>query len=529
MLGKRNSQRSLFQVPFWAQELIADDSFYARMGVFWRQVSHDEDLAGMYEENQGRPSIPPSILSGVLILQYFDNATDREAADKVRFDLRWKLALDLPLDNQGFDYSNLSRFRSRLAEHGQERYAFDALLRLAIAAGFLRRDAEQVIDSTPIYGAAALQDTYTLLRNGLRKLLVAMGEKDPARRQLAKRLKLEQYLGGEKPELDWADPEARRAHLQELVAGAGRLLAEARSADLEAGSEAQGAQVLLEQLLAQDVTQDDAGHPIIRRGVATDRVISTVDTEMRHGRKSASTRFDGYKGHVAVEPETELVTDVLVTPGNAYDGEAVEPLVDEQAARYYLRPQAVVGDQSVIDAERRHALCQRGIEPVGKVSSQRLGGRYAKADFQIDLAKGAVTCPAGHTVREHRERTDQHGRLRQIFTFPRELCQACPRRMQCTTAQRTGRTIQIHPYESLLQAAREEQQTDAFKQRYHAARSTVERVIAHLVRHGFRQGRYFGLAKTLFQALWAAAAVNLQRLMTLLSEREGPQALRMVA
>jgi len=529
MLGKRSSQHSLFQVPFWAQGLIGGDSFYARMGALWPRVSQDDDLADMYDETQGKPGIPPSLMSGVLILQYFDDVSDRETAERVRFDLRWKLALGLPLDYRGFHYSSLCRFRSRLVEHSQERYAFDKLLQLAIAAGFLSRDAEQVIDSTPMHGAAALQDTYTLLRNGLRKLLIAMGESDPQRRRLAKRLKLSRYLNNRKPELDWADPVARKAHLQKLVADVQRLLAEACTAELAEGSVAQGAQTLLEQLLAQDVTADDDGQYEIKQGVAKDRIISAVDPEMRHGRKSSSTRFDGYKGHVAAEPESQLITEVLVTPANAYDAEAVEPLLDEQAARHGLKPFAVVGDQSIIDAERRRVLAEREVEAVGKVTARRPDGRYAKADFEIDLGKGTVTCPAGHIVSENREHRDERGRVWRVFTFPRQLCGICPHRERCTTAKRTGRTVRLHPQEDLLQAARAQQKTPGFKERYHHARAAVERIISHLVRHGFRQGRYFGQAKTLFQALWAAAAVNLQRLMGLICERDGAHSLGMVA
>ena len=526
MLGRRYPQHALFDVPVWAQGLIAAlDTFHVHMGAFWSRVSQDADLAAMYHARQGRPSIPPSLLSGVLILQYVDDLSDREAADRVCFDLRWKLALGLPLDDGGFDFSTLSRFRSRLSAHGAERYAFDKLLQLAIAAGFLRPDGEHVIDSTPMHGAAALQDTYTLVRNGLRKLLLAMGADDPARQRLAKRLKLSQYLPNRKPELDWGDPVARQAHLQELVAAAERLLREARAARLPEGSEAQGAQALLEQILAQDITDDD-GQPTIRRGVATDRVISTVDPEMRHGRKSASTRF-GYKGHIAADPESELITEGTVTPANTYDGEAVETLLDAQQAHHGLQPRAVVGDQAVVDAQRRHLLATRGIEAVGKVTPHRPEGRYAKADFAVDVAAGRVTCPAGHTVRESRAKVDGAGATWRVFTFPREVCAGCPRRAPCTTATRTGRTISLHPDEALLQEALARQQSPGFRKRYNRARATVERIISHLTRHGLRQGRYVGRAKTLFQALWVAAAVNLQRLMGLICARDGAKALGM--
>jgi len=530
MLGECNPQGSLFKVPFWAQGLVPKDSFYTRMGRFWSQISKDEDLAEMYADNQGAPSIPPSIISGALILQYFDDVSDREAAERVRFDLRWKLALGLALDDQGFHYSSFSRFRSRLAEHGLERYAFDKLVRLAIETGLLVKDAEQVSDSTPIHGAAALQDTYTLIRSGVHKLLLAIGEGDRARRRLAKRLKLEKYLSKRKPELDWADSEARKAHLQELVADAKRLLAEAEATSPPEDSEGQAACALLHQLLGQDIEEvveltepGDDGHYQIKEGVAKDRIISTVDRQMRHGRKSSSTRFDGYKGHVAVEPTTGLITNVEVRPGNEYDGEAAEGLVSEQAERYALTPKAIIGDHAFTDAERRHTFTQQGIEVVGPVGGHKRSGRFPKSAFQIDLDGGIVSCPAGRTTNKYTSYLDDRGRQWRTFFFPCKVCQACPLRARCTTAKRTGRSIRIHPYEPLLQAARAYQETDEFQERYRGARSTVERTIAHLVRHGFRLARYFGQAKVKLQALWVAAAVNLQRLMALMAQGLTPK------
>lgn len=363
-----------------------------------------------------------------------------------------------------------------MAEHGLERYAFDKLVRLAIETGLLVKDAEQVLDSTPIHGAAALRDTYTLIRSGVHKLLLATGEGDRARRRLAKRLKLERYLTKRKPKLDWADSDARKAHLQELVADAKRLLAEAEAASLPEDSEGQAARALLHQLLGQDIEEvvdmtgpgDDDRYQI-KQGVAKDRVISTVDPEMRHGRKSsrrcgeaASTRFDGrrhgfasYKGHVAVEPTTGLITNVEVRPGNEYDGQAAEELVSEQAERYALTPKAVIGDHAFTDAERRHTFAQQSIEVVGPVGNPNRSGRFPKSAFQIDLAREMVACPAGRTTSKYTRHLDARGRESRTFFFRRKLCQACPLRNRCTTARvamsttkRTGRSIRIHPYDT---------------------------------------------------------------------------------
>ena len=527
MLGKRDPQTSFFSLPFWAEGLVDPDSFYARKGAFWSRVSSDEELADMYDARKGRESIPPSLLCGVLILQYFDNESDRDTAERVRFDVRWKLALDMPLHYRGFHHSVLCGFRKRLLEHGKERYLFDRLVQLAIETGMLQRDAEQVIDSTAIHGAAAVQDTYKLIRNAIRKLLRAMGETPAKRQSLTKRLKLGEYAIKDKPKLDWSDSQARKEHLQEVVAAAERLLTEAQTASIPAGSEAEGALVLLKQVLAQDIGTDSEGLHEIKQGVAKDRVISTVDPEMRHGRKSASRRMDGYKKHMAGDPVTELITEVVITPANTYDGDAVEPLLDAMALHNGLVPKAVVGDQSVIDPDRRAALLKRGIEPVGKVGSHRSDGLYGKTDFGLDLENERVTCPGGHITSRFWTTTDAKGRSRQVYYFPREQCHKCPLRSRCTKAKTTGRTISIHPLESILQAARKEQETEAFKERYNLARSTNERMVGHVVRHGMRQGRYFGHVKTQFQALWTCAAVNMHRLMTLICARDGTQALSM--
>lgn len=524
-LGRRKAQTSFFDLPFWAQSLFRPDSFFVRMGAFWQHVCTDDDLATMYDESQGRPSVPPSLLCGVLILQCYCNVSDREAERRVREDMGWKLALGLRLDDPGFHFSVLSAFRRRLLEHGKERCIFDKLVQMAIQMGFLRPDAEQVIDSTPIHGAAAQQDTYKLLRSAIRKVLRAVGETPGRRRRLAKRLDLSAYLDSGKPELDWSDPQARKAHLQELVAAAERLLTAAQQDAAFSDREAQGAVALLQQIVCQNIDTDSQGEFEIRQGVAKDRVISTVDPEMRHGRKSASRRINGYKEHVAGDPTAELITEVLVTPANTYDGEAVEPLLDAMAMHNGLVPTAIVGDQSVIDPERRRALMDRGIEPVGKVGSHRKDGLYGKGDFGLDVTNGKVTCPAGHTTNHCRTVKDKKDRSVQVYHFPHELCLRCPMRCHCTNARTTGRTIRIHPYESLLQAARQEQETAAFKERYDQARSTNERMMGHLVRHGIRQGRYLGQLKTQFQALWASGATNLKRLMTLICTRDGPQAL----
>ena len=174
MLGRRKPQRSLFEATAWPHQ-VGSDSFYGRMGAVSDVLFRDEDLALMYTLDNGRPSLPPSLLCGVILLQFYDNAGDEEAVERLRFDLRWKVALGLPLDFIGFDPTSLVVFRRRLLDHGQERYAFDRFLKVAREAEFLPENLRHLVDSSPQRGAGAVQDTYTLLRKGVPKLLKAMG------------------------------------------------------------------------------------------------------------------------------------------------------------------------------------------------------------------------------------------------------------------------------------------------------------------------------------------------------------------
>ncbi len=182
MLGRRNPQRTLFDAQAWPHA-IPSDSFYARLAAVNEILFRDEDLSEMYCLDNGRPSLPPSLLSGVTLLQFYDNVSDEEAVERTRFDLRWKVALNLPLDFPGFDPSCLSYFRQRLVQNGKERYAFDRLIAVARTAGWLPDKLTLLTDTTWAKGAGAVQDTYALIRKSMRQLLRQMGYALPQKRR----------------------------------------------------------------------------------------------------------------------------------------------------------------------------------------------------------------------------------------------------------------------------------------------------------------------------------------------------------
>ncbi len=191
MLSVADRQQGFFDAA-WCVDLLPGDSIYALLAEHGDRLVRDEDFAECYSARHGRPSIPPSVLAKVLLLAYRDGLSDERAMDAVRFDLRWKVALDLPIDHPGFHATSLVHFRARLLLHGKERLVFERSVALATELGLLDGHAEQILDSTPMLGAAAVQDTTTLVRYAVAKLLAAVDATDaPATRALRRGLQFE--------------------------------------------------------------------------------------------------------------------------------------------------------------------------------------------------------------------------------------------------------------------------------------------------------------------------------------------------
>jgi transposase len=510
MLGRRNPQRSLFEAQAWPHRVPAD-SFYARLGAVIEQLFTDDDMAELYCLDNGRPSLPPSLLSGILLLQFYDDVSDAEAIARLAFDLRWKVALTLGLDFNPPHPSSLSVFRGRLLEHSQERYAFDRLLAVGRAAGFLPEKVSLLIDTTPQLGAGAVQDTYTLIRKGIRRVLKAAGYQVGAKRRgLATNLGA--YLESDrKAEIDWNDPTARATQLKVLVADAHAALDLALTECDDA--EVRSAGWLLTKILGDDLVSNDQGDPQIGRGVAPDRVISLTDPEMRHGHKSAAKHFDGRKVTVATDAESELVLAVEPMPANRTDGAELLDVVDTVESQTGVTVAQVLGDTSYGTADNRAACAARGIELVSPLP-EATDPTVAKAAFGLDLDTPSATCPAGQTTQTVSHARDEQGRPILRFHFPRAVCEACPLFARCVQSKTEGRTITSHYHEALLRAARAQQVTAEFKDTYRR-RAAVERKIADLVGHGLRRARYLGGVTERLQNYWVGAAVNLKRLFRL--------------
>lgn len=505
MLGRVEAQGSLLQTRLVRRHLVTKGSFYERLADHGDEIVSDEDFARCYSPSQGRPSIPPSVMMRALLCAVHDRITsDAETARRTRVDADWKAAMGVDDEFCGIAPRTFSLFRARMVIHDADETILANTVAKAVAAGVLRGKLTALIDSTPVHGAGAVADTYELVRKLAAKVARVAG--DDLEPELADAARA---LGQAKPDIDWDDTEGRRAHLDELVSLAVALVVAVGASDDPAVAEAAD---LLATVVDQDIELDEDRKARIRQGVAPDRVISHSDPEMRHGRKSASVRFDGHKAHVVSDEGSELILGVEVGPGNGSDGEAAAPLVGH-IRDSGLDIGTVVGDMAYSDGDVRVAVEQVGAKLVAKVPPVTNAGRFAKTDFAIDLEAGSVMCPNGEATTDARRAKDHKGRATTRFVFAADVCAACPLRQRCVKGS-GSRSILISVHEARIAAARADQARPETKALLRA-RCKVERKIAHLQRVGIRNARFRGRRKTRLQLLIAAAVVNFKRLAVL--------------
>ena len=524
MLGERSDQRGLWEADRLYLDHVGKDTFYGLLVSLRGRLFRDADFAGFYCADNGRDSVPPSLLATALLLQSHDKVSDAEAKARADFDIRWKVALGIEVEDRPFAKSTLQVCRAQLILHGKVREVFESSLRLARESGYLKRRSMKVaLDTTNILGRGAVKDTYNLLADGIVKLLWALAavEKSTAK-EWAKDQGYKRYLGSSvkgESAIDWSNKRARAALLDSIVADADRLLELSRQAhgelpeDSEERQRIVAAAELLGQLLLQDVERTDDGVGL-KDGVSRDRMMSVHDPEMRHGHKSSSRRFDGHKAAIVVDSDSQLITAVEVLPGNASDNLGALELVEQSEANTGVPVEESMGDAADGDGDTRQAFADAGRTLIAGVPDRPNRSHFPKEDFHIDLEAGTCTCPAGNVARRivsFGTRTGPTGRTHRLngFRFDGAVCGVCPLRSQWVAGSSgLGRTVQLHPQEALLQQARALEQSEAFAG-YRQRRAVVEHRLARLVQLGIRQARYFGRVKTKFQLYLAATVANL--------------------
>ena len=509
-VGSTPRQGDLLRGTGFVGDRIAEDSIFAVLHRDGHRLFPDDMFADLYKST-GRRSVPPQIVATVMVLQRWFGLSDRDAVEAFEFDNRWKYACGgLDYDAPGFVHTVLVYMRAKLARSDAPRRIFDVTLEAARSAGLV--GAKRVLDSTPLYDAVATQDTVTMIRSAIRQLLAAVdaGLETELRAVLCRD---DDYLAAGKPACDWDDQAAREQLVADLAADAHGCLVVLDGRDLS-GEVARIAE-LLATVVGQDLEETEDGSFRIARRVAIDRVISTVDPDARHGHKTSARGFDGYKGHIAEDPDSEIITDTTVTPGNAGDGSVAETLIADLVDRDDPGGEhddaTVYGDSAYGGGEFQQRLEDEHIDSKCRTQPPTAPkGRFAKDQFRVDLNTDTVTCPNNVTV-SIRRGADGNG-----IAYFADACVACPLREFCTQAA-GGRTIRVGVHEAVLARARERQKSPAWRDDYRATRPKVERKLGHLMRrrHGGRRARVRGTPKVDADFNLLAAAANIARLAVL--------------
>ena len=492
--------------------LVPAGSVYAFLAEHRERLFPDGLFADLFPSGRGRPSVPGDVIASVLVLQTLQGLSDTEAVQALRCDLRWKVACGLAIDHEGFHPTTLTVWRNRLRRSGRPQRIFEAVREVIAATGVLGGKTRRALDSVVLDDAVATQDTVTQLIAAVRRV---RRQVPGAARVIAASCHAHDWDDVGKPAIAWDDQAARDQLVSALVGDANTIVAVLRDAQLD--PEAGQALALLALVAGQDVEPAEGsdgtdGRWRIARGVAGDRVISTVDPQTRHVHKTVHHRQDGYKAHVAVEPDTGLFTAGKLAQATGADNhEAVVglALLDDGLSDLPCGGLQVLGDSAYGTAETRAALTLAGhtaiIKPLGL--RRTVPGGFTLDDFTVDEQAATVTCPAGVTKLLTRDRSAVFG----------QACRNCPQRPRCTNAK-NGRIVRLHPRDALLrQARRDWADRDDLRQTYRQHRPMVERSIAWLVgpKGRCRKLRYRGVTANNWWLHSRMAALNLRRLINL--------------
>ena len=540
MQGTEKPDRELLDALGLCGALVREGSVYRFLAENRLRLFPDGLFADLFG-GRGRPSVPGSVIAVVMVLQALEGCSDREAVERLRCDVRWKAAAGLGIDDEGFDASVLTLWRQRLRASSCPERIFDAVRAVAAECGALARRTRRALDSTVLYDAVTTQDTVTMIGAQIRRV-----------RRLAPRAAglalAHDYDSRAKPVCDWGDPDERGWLVDELVTDAQRVLDALEGSELS-DEQAQAA-ALLAVVAGQDVEADPKvpGRWRIARRVAPGRVISTVDPEARHARKSRSQRRDGYKAHICAEPDTGLITAAELTTADTSDAQVGPRLLQQDPTAPHntadtadtdtdtADPTAphntdsadtadtdtadtaavggvgaegfvglVLADSAYASGEALDAFAAAGYDTAIKPIDPRprIPGGFTRDDFTIDTDAQTVTCPAGHT-KAVKSAAARFG----------ALCNGCPLRARCTTSA-AGRSVTVDAYHHRRQANKTRFAQPATQAAYQQHRPMAERSIAWLTRNKARRVPYRGVAANHLWLTTRAAAVNLVRLTNL--------------
>lgn len=484
----------------------------AKLFIFLREQRHaifdaafQEELASLYHDSpRGQPPVAPALLALATILQAYTGASDDEVIEASVMDRRWQLVLDcLETEEAPFSKGTLIAFRQRLIKADLDRRLIERTLEIARQAGaFGAGPLRAALDSSPLWGAGRVEDTYNLLGHALRKALGVIADQQGwGLAEVAAEAKAQVLVSGAslKAALDcnWDEVQERHEALAVVLAvlSAVETWLETQP-ESKADPAVQAHMQTAQQIKAQDVEVPETCSATLRQGVAKDRRISIEDAQMRHGRKSRSVRVDGYKRHVVHDLDSGLVPAVGITAANAPEASVTEAIRADLAVQRAQLAELHIDRAYLSSTLVRERSAE--LEIYCKAWPVRNGTRFLKTAFELDWQQQRIRCP------NQQEMPFEPGGT---VHFPAEVCAACPLRKRCTSSSR-GRSVSIHPDEALLGELRQRQVTATGRAKLRE-RVAVEHTLAHVGHWQGRRARYRGERKNLFDLRRCAVVHNL--------------------
>lgn len=503
ILKRCQNKRRLFAFLREHRHEIFDDAFEAELEAMYRATG-----AGLAPNS-------PAMMAMALILQGYHKVSDADAVELSVLDLRWQMVLGLLGSTEpAFSQGALFQFRERLIAHDMDRRLLERTAEIARRSGKfdgrkLPTTLRVAVDSSPLEGAGRVEDTINLIGHAARNVVdcaARLLDRDFATvcKQAGIPILLEASVK-KALDRDWSNPKQKGEAVDVL---ARQVLALERWLDKHLSEQVktpplQDLIAVLDQLVVQDLEPDPGGGPGVRiaeQQVAEDRRVSVQDSEMRHGRKTKSKRFNGYKRHLATDLTSDAIVACALTPANRAEHEAL-PSLKLDIAQQGLHIIQVHFDRGYMGSSAVQEIEREGGEIICKPWRTSNGGLFPKADFKLDLRAMTISCPSGVV---------QPIVIGRTVEFPALRCGKCKLRDQCTTASDGhGRTVGIADDERLQQRLRKMAATRSGRQRFRE-RVAVEHRLAHL---GYRQGRrarYLGVRKNLFDTRRAASIQNLE-------------------
>jgi len=486
----------------------------AKLYVFLRQHRHElldeafqRELATMYpQRRRGEEPVAPAMLAMATILQAYEGLSDEDAVEASIDSRRWQMLLGtLGSDDPAFAQGTLFNFRQRLIAHEMDRRLVERTVELArTTKGFSHKALQAAFDSSPLFGAARVEDTFNLIGHAVRDVVRTVAQRlDVPFDEAARRSGVPLVAGATSLkaalDVDWDDPAQKKAALGTLLGQVRELGAflERELADALAVPPLREQWATVAQFIGQDIEPDPEGGGVrVKQGVAKERRISVRDGEMRHGRKSKSSRVDGYKRHLAVDLATKLIVAAAVTPANRPEGEASDGLLRDVEKQGFTVEDLYI-DRAYLLAEAVEVRRFWDMRVHAKAFPLRNHGRYTKADFRLDFTDGTITCPTGAVVPLVRG---------SIARFPTSACGPCEQRERCTKAP--SRHLSIHREEPFLVQLRARQKTTEGRADLRL-RVGIEHRLAAVGGPKRRRARYVGARKNLFDVRRHAAVANL--------------------